>query len=268
MRAKEWIERSLVRTLRYLNTEVSRSIGKAELDKFFSRTNPVSTQCELIRLGSKADGGYLIPDDLEGIEACFSPGVSAMVDFELDLAKRGIRSYLADFSVNGPPVHSDFFEFNKKFLGSCNKEEFFTLDTWIKEKQIGDYDLILQMDIEGSEYDVIFQADRDLLRRFRIMVIEFHRLDRISNPFMFKLLANSLDKILNDFEIVHIHPNNCAPPIRIHEFAIPPVMEFSFFRRDRIKESFITTEFPHRLDHPNIPTNKDFSLPKCWRGNE
>lgn len=37
---------------------------------------------DLIRLGPNGDGGYLVPDDLTGIEACFSPGVCATSEFE------------------------------------------------------------------------------------------------------------------------------------------------------------------------------------------
>ena len=45
---------------------------------------PVATDRQLIRIGSPADGGYLIPDDLEGIRFCFSPGVAHSSAFELD----------------------------------------------------------------------------------------------------------------------------------------------------------------------------------------
>ncbi len=37
----------------------------------------------LIRIGAFSDGGYLVPSDLQGIKACFSPGVSQQSSFEL-----------------------------------------------------------------------------------------------------------------------------------------------------------------------------------------
>ncbi len=40
-------------------------------------------------MGGENDGGYLVPDDLEGIEYCFSPGVSNIATFELDCLNRG-----------------------------------------------------------------------------------------------------------------------------------------------------------------------------------
>ena len=65
--------------------------------------------CELrceseIRIGSENDGGYLIPDDLYDIGACYSPGVDVNVSFEKELLiSKNINSHLADFSVNAPP---------------------------------------------------------------------------------------------------------------------------------------------------------------------
>ena len=44
-------------------------------------------------------GGYLVPDDLKNINACFSPGVDLDVSFETDLALKKIPSYLLDCSI-------------------------------------------------------------------------------------------------------------------------------------------------------------------------
>lgn len=43
---------------------------------------------KLTRIGSSNDGGYLVPDDLDGIKSCFSPGVANNSDFEFDLSKQ------------------------------------------------------------------------------------------------------------------------------------------------------------------------------------
>lgn len=84
---------------------------------FIKLLKPSKTNYQLIRVGGNGDGGYLIPDDLEGIESCFSPGVSEIANFELELAEIGIACYLADYSVDGPPVKHELFDFEKKFLG-------------------------------------------------------------------------------------------------------------------------------------------------------
>ena len=60
---------------------------------------PKPSPCELIRIGGNSDGAYLVPDDLEGVQACFSPGVCNFKKFEDELATRfGIKSYMCDFS--------------------------------------------------------------------------------------------------------------------------------------------------------------------------
>ena len=58
-----------------------------KLNHFFSLIKPVKTEFDLIRIGSDSDAGYLIPNDLIGINTCFSPGVSQEAFFENDLSK-------------------------------------------------------------------------------------------------------------------------------------------------------------------------------------
>lgn len=236
-----------------------------DLRKFFSEMTPVSTNHNLIRLGGDGDGGYLIPDDLSGIRTCFSPGVSNVAGFERDLNARNIKCYLADYSVEAAPLDNSLIVFEKKFLGTENNPMFMTLDKWVADNaDADDEDLILQMDIEGAEYDVLFGASAELLKRFRIIVIEFHYLDEMLTQTGFKLINGVFGKLLKSFEIVHIHPNNYDEPIEYKAFSIPPVMEFTFLRRDRISRSTPTKSFPHELDRPNSVLDKDYPLPRCW----
>lgn len=105
---------------------VRRTEGK-EILSLIRKLRPHDCGVDLIRLGGAGDGGYLIPDDLEGIEYCFSPGVGKLSKFEDDLAERHIRSYLADSSVDGPTVSRPEFTFDKKYLGASDRGEYFTL---------------------------------------------------------------------------------------------------------------------------------------------
>ena len=86
----------------------------------------------LIRLGPDSDGGYLVPDDLAGIKACFSPGVAQVSGFERDCANLGMQVFLADRSVENPPESHRLFEFTNKFVGVTTSEEFMTLDHWVR----------------------------------------------------------------------------------------------------------------------------------------
>ncbi|QWE00761.1 hypothetical protein FD967_01570 [Polynucleobacter sp. JS-Mosq-20-D10] len=235
-----------------------------KIAQFLESVRPINTNHDLVRVGGVADGGYLIPNDIENIGACFSPGVSTVADFENELTQRGIRCYLADYSVDKPPVDNPLFDFEKKYLGPKNNEIFMTLDTWVQLKAQTNDDLLLQMDIEESEYSVIFDTSTETLNKFRILVIEFHGLENLFNPMGFELINLTFTKLLNSFEVVHIHPNNCNQPIVSNGFSVPPVMEFTFLRKDRITQRTRSLNFPHPLDKSNVANKTDFPLPKCW----
>jgi hypothetical protein len=120
------------------------------------------------------------------------------------------------------------------------------------------------MDIEGAEYPVICDTSSETLDKFRILVIEFHGLDSLFNRMFFDLIYLTFTKILKNFEVVHIHPNNYSKPIECNGVAIPPFMEFTFLRKDRITQKGKNLSFPHKLDRANLSQYADFALPKCW----
>lgn len=226
---------------------------------------------DLIRIGpADVDGGYLLPDDLEGIPHCFSPGVAQCSDFELDLANRGMRVFLADYSVDGPAVEDPRFRFIKMFLASVDAPEkgVITLDEWYRQ-ELGPLsgnspDAILQMDIEGAEYEVIHSASSALLRKLRIIIVEFHKLHQLADRYSFGCMGNAFRKLLESHAVVHIHPNNNNRILSHGGLEIPATMEFTFFRPDRILPGGESLTFPHRLDRKCVETKPDLALPKCW----
>ncbi len=235
------------------------------LADFIQAQRPIMTGKELIRIGGAGDGGYLVPDVLEGIEYCFSPGVDQIATFECDLERRGIKSFLADYSVDGPPVASDAFVFDKKFLGVTDSERDITLKSWV-EQYLPDHDkdLILQMDIEGSEYPVIVNTPVEILKKFRIMVIEFHSFDKLLDTLGFRLINATFEILLEHFHVAHIHPNNRRACLRSGSFEIPRNVEYTFIRKDRVQELKYATRFTHPLDSDSAPGFKSLVLPKCW----
>lgn len=249
--------------LRSLKLRRRQRALRRRLAAFLARVRPISTEHPLTRIGGDGDGGYLVPDDLDGVSACFSPGVAGVADFESDLASRGMRCFLADYSVDAPPVTSPLFDFEKKYLGAASNDVYMTLDDWVGRKA-GSGDLLLQMDIEGAEYDVLLAAPAELLARFRIIVIEFHNLHGLFDRNALEPIDRAFRKLLAAFAVVHIHPNNCFDPVTQGDIAIPPVMEFTFLRRDRIARTGSAPTYPHELDRANVPGRPDYALPACW----
>ena len=246
------------------HVRISRASAGPRVERLLEDLRPMGTEHELIRIGGDGDGGYLVPNDLSGISACFSPGVSTVADFELDLVGRRIPCFMADYSVEGPPVAHPLFDFEKKFLGSTDDDVFMQLDGWIQRKASGLNDLILQMDIEGAEYEVLLGMEADALKKFRILVIEFHRLDALFDSLGFDLIKATFDRILANFDVVHIHPNNCLPLVSCDGIDIAPVMEFTFLRKDRIRKRETRNDFPHVLDRKCVRELPDIPLPKSW----
>jgi hypothetical protein len=231
------------------------------------RLNPVSTEHELIRIGPDGDGGYLLPDDLDGIHACFSPGVGFVSGFELEIAERGMPVFLADRSVEQPATPHSLFSFVPKYIGATSNDEFTTLQDWVGASlSEGAEDLMLQMDVEGFEYETILATPDQLLRRFRIIVVECHALDQLWNHSFFRIASRAFDKLLHTHACVHVHPNNCCGLLDLHDLPIPRVIEFTFLRRDRFETERATATFPHVLDHDNTH-NPTLPLPGCWYGH-
>lgn len=258
----------LTKALAVANVFPTKMTDRNELQSLLQKLYPVSCNKELIRLGPKGDGGYLVPYDLADIEACFSPGVDLVSGFEKDCVDLGMKAFFADKSVDQPAQAHPMFFFTKKFIGATKNDDFMTIDDWVASSlPQSQSDLLLQIDIEGYEYEVFLSISDILMRRFRIIVAEFHHLDQLwSKPF-FNLSARAFEKILQTHTCVHIHPNNCCRPLQKGGLTIPPVSEFTFLRNDRIVNPSYLNVFPNSLDYDNTD-NPPITLPKCWYSGE
>ena len=240
---------------------------KSQLKSLIKAIRPVHTKYPLVRVGGQNDGGYLIPDDLEGIKTCFSPGVDVIANFEKDLACRGIYSHLADASVDGAPEQFKILSFEKKFIGPFTAGDYISLDDWVKEKDDGQDDLILQMDIEGAEYQTIISASQETLKRFRIIVVEVHNAQNWFTPMSWDTVQTFMNKLLSNFHVVHLHPNNNCPFIQYDDIFFPSVFEMTLLRKDRAEPDGYCKTFPHPLDQPNVLNKPDRPLPISMYGD-
>jgi len=236
---------------------------RSEVAELIQRLYPINTGIEFIRLGPEGDGGYLVPNDFTGIEACFSPGVGTISGFDEDCADLGMTVFLADGTIEKPTVMNDRFKFIKKYIGATTNDNFITIDDWVYSSISSKDDLILQMDIEGFEYEALLSVSDNLIKRFRIIIVEFHGLNQFWNKPFFKIARQVFLKILRTHTCIHIHPNNSNGSFRNFGLEIPKSMEFTFLRNDRFISKGFADTFPHPLDHDNIkrPT---IVLPKCW----
>jgi hypothetical protein len=235
------IKRTINKILASTNIQFQEKTNKQEVLSLIEKLHPKKTKKPLIRMGPNGDGGYLLPDDLENIEACFSPGVDQVSGFEEDCSRAGMKLFLADKSVDFPPINlpKEKFNFIKKFIGYTQNDDYITMDEWVRQANLKeDSDLLLQMDIEGFEYFTFINMTLALQKRFRIIVIETHT-------------------------CVHIHPNNCCGVDNKRGVKTPRLAEFTFLRNDRgILDEYQTT-FPNPLDF-DCTTKPTVILSKDW----
>lgn len=243
---------------------VEETTSPEQLEKFFDGLRVVDPGLPMIRLGSHGDGGYVVPDDLDGLAACFSPGVSTVADFELAMAERGVPSFMADASVEAAPVDHPLFDFEATFVGTEDAPGWTTLESWLSRKAPDDGDLLLQMDIEGAEWPVLKAADRATLLRFRIIVLELHDVHQVYLRSGLDEVEQVLRKLFDDFEMVHLHANNNLQPVRRHGYEIPPALEMTLLRKDRVRRVTPVAELPHPLDVPNNAFVPELVLAPYW----
>jgi hypothetical protein len=251
---------------------IEKATPLGDVAALIARLRPRVARAGLIRFGGATDGGYLLPDDLDGVAACLSPGVANECSFDEQMAARGIDVFMADASVDGPPRSNPRFQFVRKFVDISTTETTMTLEALAPPASAAgaEGDLILQMDIEGAEYRVLASTPDEFLRRFRIMVIEFHCLDQLFSRFAFNFMRPVFEKLARLHNVVHIHPNNCTRVVNRGPITIPPVMEFTFYRRDRpLADASTELRFPHPLDADCVAHHPTIALPDCWwRGTD
>jgi len=243
----------------------------------------------MIRIGSKNDGGYVIPEPSAfPLSKLFSFGFGYNSDFELDaISKIKVKSvYLYDYSITS--IFSTFIIDLKHFLknyfqphslGSIkkyfmNSRNFLTvklhkniqyrpyklvgfaeseneIDIITLGDEIGFSDSIIKMDVEGSEFDVLNVENFKYMRFAQIIVIEFH--DVIQKEYAFHQI---LSLFQSDFYIVNTHINNFG---KISDGGVPDVIELTFLNRKVAPVNLeLAKKLPNDLDRSNDVYKSDF----------
>ena len=246
--------------LHFFNLEIVRTSHKNKILDLIRSIKPNSLYFNALRVGPNGDGGYVVPEDLNDIQYAFSPGCNNAWEFEYHLGEKwGIKSFMLDVKEKKPLNLTPMQSYRSGWLDSVNLEKHLTLDEWICREGISNTsELLLQMDIEGSEYKCLMALDLKTLRRFRIMIIEFHNLNWLMNkPFFDNLIEPVFTRILQDFYVFNVHANNGGKEWRIKGFQFPDTLEITFHRKDRLDNKNLKNSYVD-LNFPNIEDKKEF----------
>lgn len=240
---------------------------------------------DLVRIGPKNDGGYVIPKVcVDQAEFLVSFGLFDNWDFEADFratSKCQVTCYdhtvtsefwVKRFAVDMAATLAGKRRTRKqiqdigKFVGY---REFFGQDGVRHERRAIGYPAagmvsvtqaleetrgrptFIKMDIEGWEYRVMDQLlDAEGVLGF---VIEFHDVDLHEAR-----ISAFIEQAKGKFELVHIHPNNFG---NIDQNGDPLVLEMSFVRADLAQLRPFDDALPLAdLDAPNNPLIPDLNL--------
>ncbi len=247
-------------------TKRSQSLGMTPLKdviELLKRLAPHNYGYQDIRIGAEADGGYVVPDDFNGVTECFSPGCAGYWHFEKFLEdKFGIHSHICDSENFRPKDLGEKQDFLPFFVGPSTGDNFITLDDWMKRVQISDdSECILQIDIESAEYLTLLAASPELLKRFRMIVIELHHLEVLKNRHAFEMLYKPFfDKILRDFDVTHAHANNCCGNWHYVDVSFPVILELTLHRKDRRISKGVPKLGSSPLDTPNVDGRDELQI--------
>jgi len=244
---------------------------KAKLPNFFT----FKSAKDLVRLGKKNDGGYLISQsDIIQSDTLIGLGISDDWSFEENFVKqKDVPVYVYDASLNfkfwikrtlaemikNPfnlyPLkkfisYKKFFKNDKKhlkkFVGlNTDNNNYCTLSSILDE--LNYQNIFMKIDIEGFEYRLL---DTLILNQNRItgLVLEFHDCD---------IHLDTIKKFIQNFDLnlVHIHANNYSP-IRLDD-ELPLVLELTFSKYCELqKDGYL----PHILDMPNDKNLSEINL--------
>lgn len=174
---------------------------------------------------------------------------------------------MAEASVSSAPLKDKNFTFIKKYLGDRAFNDFVTLSDWMAQSLgVTERELILQMDIEGGEYDVLILESSEVLSRFSAMVIEFHSLQKMFDPHFLQMITSIFEKLYANFSICHVHPNNCCGIRRKNGNEVQRVMEVTFLRKDLVERyrSNSAISLPNKMDRKNVSRKDDIEMPDPW----
>jgi len=158
---------------------------------------------------------------------------------------------MVDGSVHNAPSPHPLANFKKLWLSSSSGEGRISLNDWVAIEANPFEDLVLQMDIEGAEYEALLAASAETINRFRVIVLELHDLRSVMSRMGLTLFMTTIERLKTTHEIVHAHPNNCCAGVNVGGLEWPEVLEITLLRRDRFSQNLGLAELPHPLDMDN-----------------
>jgi hypothetical protein len=215
-----------------------------------------------VRLGRADDGGYVCIDDFAGIDTAFSFGINDEISWDRDAADRGLTIYQFDHTVGDPAPDDARMRFEAKKIDRVSGADSAALIDLIQTHDKGRTrpNIVLKMDIEGSEWTVLEATPPEYLSRIAWIACELHYFQGLVEPVMRKRIDDGLAAIAESFAAVHVHSNVWGGYSNIANVVVPNVLEVTFANRALYRMRPSSASFPTKLDQSCDLHQPDFYL--------
>ena len=231
-----------------------------ELESLLAPATPLDAS--FVRVGGENDGGYVMVDSGLANTSVYNFGIGAEVTWDQAMTDRGNTIYQFDHSIVEPPPVNGKTVFQRLGLGAESGGSFVSISDALRAN--GDYDrrdLVLNIDIEGAEWDILPTLSEDDLSPFSQIVIEFHNLLAwVNDPNFRTRVLSSLVTLYQTHQIVHVHANNYGGRGIAGNVMAYDVLEATLLRRTDWTFAAHHDALPHELDRPNSPYRDEFVL--------
>ncbi len=229
-----------------------------EIEKYLQLTKVKN----LKRFGATNDGGYI------GIETNETPillsgGGGKNIDFEIELAQKGVKVHLYDPTIiRLPKKHANIFHIRKALSvpGNRNFKSYSTLSQAISFlNSDASRPLWLKIDIEGSEIELL-SHDLNSLPKFQQIFVEFHDTYQIIDPVYRDRLISILRKFNENFNLISMVSNNWKGMTNYGCSFLPETFEATFISKQTQVQHCEESEYKrlrsaNNPKRPSIPDN-------------
>ncbi len=214
------------------------------------------------RFGSRNDGGYVVLDDFKPLDTMLSFGVEHNADFDLYVAKQGVQVIQFDHTIDRAPVEHPRIKWERKKIAPQATEGSENIVNLVKTYKIGEVrpNALLKIDIEHDEWPVFDSTPAHDLKKFTQITGEFHGFDYLSDRARLEIVERVVNKLTENFALVHVHANNHCDVADFFGLTVPYVLEFTFANRDVYQFEDTDETFPGPLDAPCDPGKPDIRL--------
>jgi len=111
---------------------------------------------EKVRVGRPFDGGYVMMDAFDEVEAAYSFGINDDVSWDIDIANRDIKIYQYDHTIDSLPMDHPMFSWKKLGIAPFSDGNMISISDIIRKNGHKDSkNLLLKCDIECAEWEAL-----------------------------------------------------------------------------------------------------------------